>query len=512
MFISIFNDVLGPVMRGPSSSHTAGSFRIGRISRSLLNEKPEKAVFTFDPNGSYSQVYTQQGADLAFAAGLMNWGITDDRFTSALKHAEKRGLNLKFQISFLEDRHPNAVRIELSSESGKELKVDARSVGGGMIEVIRVGDWDVRIDGKSFDYLVESESGTDSRIDPFLSSLNAERISRQEKNNLIFCHYRGTAEWPEKVLEKLTCLKGVRRILDSHPVFFIKKGESLFEDAGGMIRYADNEGITLGQAALHYETRLLGLRESAGLEEMIRRYRIMERSVADGLLCRDIRMQLIPPSAHKIWKEEKDGNLPVGGWHTRAAARAMAALHISNSMGIVCAAPTGGAAGVIPGLIVTLAEKFQLDSKQAALCLFAAGAVGLIIAKRATFAAETAGCQVEIGAAGAMGAAAVVEASGGKPLEAADASAVSLQNTMGSVCDLVQGACEIPCHTRNAAAASSAMVCADLIRGGYENPISLDETVDAAYAAGRMLPSELRCTSKGGIAAAPSALKLSRKR
>jgi L-serine dehydratase len=91
-----------------------------------------------------------------------------------------------------------------------------------------------------------------------------------------------------------------------------------------------------------------------------------------------------------------------------------------------------------------------------------------------------------------------------------NAAAVSLQNTMGSVCDLVQGRCEIPCHTRNAAAASNAFLCADLIQGGYENLISLDETVDALYSVGKMMPSELKCTGKGGIALAPSAVSLSK--
>jgi len=144
--------------------------------------------------------------------------------------------------------------------------------------------------------------------------------------------------------------------------------------------------------------------------------------------------------------------------------------------------------------------------------LFAAGAVGLVLATRATFAAEIAGCQVEIGAAGAMAAAAVVEVAGGTAQQAADAAAISFQNTMGSVCDLVQGIVEIPCHTRNAVAASSAFVCADLILGGYANPVPLDETIDAVYAVGRMLPGELRCTALVGIALAPSALSLERRR
>ena len=134
------------------------------------------------------------------------------------------------------------------------------------------------------------------------------------------------------------------------------------------------------------------------------------------------------------------------------------------------------------------------------------------VAMRATFAAEIAGCQVEIGAAGAMGAAAVVEAAGGSARQAADAAAIALQNTMGSICDPVQGIVEIPCHTRNAAAASGAFVCADLILGGYTNPISLDETVDAVYAVGKMLPRELKCTALGGLSVTPSALALPRLR
>ena len=107
---------------------------------------------------------------------------------------------------------------------------------------------------------------------------------------------------------------------------------------------------------------------------------------------------------------------------------------------------------------------------------------------------------------------AVVEAAGGDAAQAADAAAISFQNTMGSVCDLVQGIVEIPCHTRNAVAASSAFVCADLILGGYRNPVPLDETVDAVLASGRMLPAELRCTARGGLAVTPSARDLKRRR
>ena len=115
---------------------------------------------------------------------------------------------------------------------------------------------------------------------------------------------------------------------------------------------------------------------------------------------------------------------------------------------------------------------------------------------------------MEIGAAGAMAAAAVVEFAGGTARQATDAAAISFQNTMGMVCDLVQGIVEVPCHTRNAVAASSALVCADLILGGYVNPIPLDQTVDAVYAVGMAMPAELRVTSQGGLAVTPAALSL----
>jgi L-serine dehydratase len=158
--------------------------------------------------------------------------------------------------------------------------------------------------------------------------------------------------------------------------------------------------------------------------------------------------------------------------------------------------------------MVTLAEERDLSRDQIALAMLAAGAVGMVLATRATFAAEVAGCQVEIGAAGAMAAAAVVDACGGSAAQACDAAAIAFQNTMGSVCDLLHGTVEIPCHTRNAVAAANAFVNADLILGGYTNFIPLDETIDAVYAVGKAMPPELRCTSKGGLAVCPSAAKL----
>ena len=139
-FFSIFNDVLGPVMRGQSSSHTAGSYYIGKLVRELLGDSPSEAVFTFAPDGSYARVFQAQGSDLAFAAGLMGWPITDERFNKALKIAEEQNLLIRFLVSpFPEADHPNSVKIALQSKEGKNLTAVAKSTGGGSIRIVQIG-------------------------------------------------------------------------------------------------------------------------------------------------------------------------------------------------------------------------------------------------------------------------------------------------------------------------------------------------------------------------------------
>ncbi len=506
-YISIFNDVLGPVMRGPSSSHTAGSYRIARMACSLLGERPHSATFSFDPTGSYAHVYHQQGADLAFAAGIMNWNITDERFPQALDIAAQQGLEINFKVAHLKGYdHPNTVKITVESNKGKKLTLVARSIGGGMVEFVKFKEYQVLLRGKAYEILLEVQNAHKTKVMQKIQQIcqddfHLNTISQKSKT-LIYWQQKKSLN-PEKQTQ-LKNTSGVSGLWIIEPVFHIIHGKPLFLSAQEMVTLAEKNNLTLGQLSIKYEAQLLGISEKEAIAEMIKRYEIMKSSIDKGLQDKNIKMQLLRPSARSIMQKESKAQLAIGGLHTRAAARALAVMHVSNSMGVVCAAPTGGSAGVIPAVIASLFEEKNLSPEQTAMALFAAGGIGLIIAQRATFAAEVAGCQVEIGAAGAMAAAAVIEAAGAKPLQANDAAAIALQNTMGSVCDPVRGMCEIPCHTRNAVATSNAFVCADLILGGYENPIPLDETIDAVLSVGKMLPSELRCTAKGGLAICPS--------
>ncbi len=457
-FISVFNDVIGPVMRGPSSSHTAGSFHIAATARNLLGEPPLRARLTFDRRGSYAETYDTQNADLAFASGFLGWALTDRRFFKALTLARTEGLRIVFRKGLLKKTdHPNMVQIELAGASGRGLDLLAKSTGGGSFLIVEVCGRPVRIDGKS-----------------------AVRLP-------------------------LDGFGGPPRRLTADPLFFPRSGEPLFSSAAAAVALARKKTMSLGCVGLRYEAELLGISEAEASTEMSRRFEIMQEAIRSGFDSGTVRLKQLRPSAEGLFRAEAEKRLPVGGWPARAAARALAVMHAAGSGGVVCAAPTGGSAGVLPAVLATLGEDFRAGSKTVLRALFAAGTVGLIFARRATFAAEVAGCQVEIGAAGAMAAAAVVEATGGSAAQACDAAAISLQNSMGSVCDLVAGRCEIPCHTRNASAAVSAFVCADLACGGYRNPIPLDETIDASLASGRMLPPELRVTSRGGLACAPSA-------
>ncbi|MAG92844.1 MAG: hypothetical protein CMJ48_03745 [Planctomycetaceae bacterium] len=509
--VSIFNHVLGPVMRGPSSSHTAGAFHIAGMARSLLAGTPRRAVFAFDPAGSYAATYVKQGADRGFAMGLMAKPLTDESFFTALDDAPQAGLEIEFEIRQLANPdHPNAVEIDLAAPDGASLRLVARSIGGGEVEFTHVDDRPVLFNGSAYETLLEVPAEKAESAKALLAGDNQsfdDPVATHE-DGFVRLTARRKAALSASFREELRALDDDARIWQSTPVYFLQQGEPLFSSAAEMLQVAAQHNASLGRTALAYEAQLLGLSEDEVLAETLRRYDVMVQSVERGLDPEFTGLQLLPASAGAIFNAEADGRLSVRSLHTRAAARAMAVMHVDGAMGVVCAAPTGGSAGVIPGTLVTLAEERSLTREQIALALLAAGSIGMILAIRGTFAAEVAGCQVEIGASGAMAAAAVVDAVGGTAQQASDAAAISFQNTMGTVCDLLHGMVEIPCHTRNAAAAASAFVNADLILGGYTNYIPLDETIDAVYAVGLAMPAELRCTSKGGLAVTPSAQSL----
>jgi L-serine dehydratase len=438
------------------------------------------------------------------------WDLLDDAFHDALSLAASSGVEIAFGGGdFPEADHPNWVTIDMEGESGKKVRTIAKSIGGGSVLVSSVDGYDTDIRGDAWTTLIRCRADSAGTLESELKRHGRVSVSRKGGGALVVL--QGVSEPSAELVGRLRGDGFAPTVL--RPIFFPIKGEPIFRSAAELAYYADSRGISVGEAALRYECAMLGLEREDAMREMLRRYAVMktacERAIAGRLA---MSMQLLRPTAQKIAESGRAGKLPFFGLHTRAAIRAMAVMHANGAMDVVCAAPTGGSAGALPGSVITLEEELGLSPEKVCMALWAAAAVGIVLDTRATFAAEVAGCQVEIGAGCAMASAACVEAAGGTVAETLDAAAIAFQNTMGSICDPVQGIVEIPCHTRNAAAAAGAFVNADLIMGGYENGIPLDETIDAVYEVGKMLPPELRCTSLGGMSLCPSALAMKRLR
>lgn len=139
-------DIIGPIMIGPSSSHTAGAARIGRVARQLLGERPVNAQVFF--HGSFEKTYQGHGTDRAVAGGLMDMGVDDERLRDSLQLAPKAGLEITFQPIKLRDAHPNTVVVHLTGETGKQVQVQAASIGGGSINVQYLDGLEVGFSGE----------------------------------------------------------------------------------------------------------------------------------------------------------------------------------------------------------------------------------------------------------------------------------------------------------------------------------------------------------------------------
>ena len=173
-------------------------------------------------------------------------------------------------------------------------------------------------------------------------------------------------------------------------------------------------------------------------------------------------------------------------------------------MGRIVAAPTAGASGVMPAVLLPLWRREGLSAHTMVECLFVAAGFGQVIATRASISGAEGGCQAEIGSASGMAAAALVHARGGTGEQMAHACAMALQNVLGLVCDPVAGLVEVPCVKRNVMGAVNAMACADMALAGITAAIPCDQVIDAMATVGRSLPSALRETGKGGLAATPA--------
>ena len=284
-----------------------------------------------------------------------------------------------------------------------------------------------------------------------------------------------------------------------------------FINGAQLLDYCEKNNKKISEAMFEREVTHLEADPERTMEKMRKAYSIMKGSVKKPLEEDIISMGgMIGGESKKLHELRSAGKNLCGSTVSKAIAYAMGVLEVNASMGLIVAAPTAGSSGVIPGVLCTIQEEYGFSDEEIVQALFNAGGIGYLITRNATTAGAEGGCQAEVGSASAMAASAVVELMGGTPRQCMDAASLAIVNILGLVCDPIGGLVENPCQNRNAMGASNALVAAELVLAGIKSITPIDETIEVMYAVGKSLPSELRETSMGGLAVAPSACETCR--
>lgn len=281
-----------------------------------------------------------------------------------------------------------------------------------------------------------------------------------------------------------------------------------YKSISELVNAASSAGRTISEVVLADQAEQLCISPDTLFERMDARLSVMEDSVKAGMnpALRST-SGLTGGDASRMWDHAASGGI-CGGFTNRAMARALAVSENNAAMGKIVAAPTAGSCGILPGAVVSMLDEGRCSREAAVMALFTAGAFGMVIAQNASIAGAEGGCQAECGSAAAMAAAALVELMGGTPQQCAHACAMAIKNQLGLVCDPVAGLVEIPCIKRNVSGVAIAFSSAEMALAGIESKIPADECIGAMREVGCSIPSALRETAKGGLAATPTGERL----
>lgn len=283
-----------------------------------------------------------------------------------------------------------------------------------------------------------------------------------------------------------------------------------YESLAEAVTDAEAAGISLGELGLRAEADA-GFRTRDQVEHALgRALEVMRGAVTQGLPGNLKSVSgLVGGDAAMVTRAV--GPL-AGTVFTDAIARALAVQEVNAAMGVIVAAPTAGGAGVLPGVLLGIAKHRNVTDRALVLALATAGLVGAVVAVRASLSGAEGGCQAETGAAAGMAAAAGVELLGGSPTEAVHAVALTMQGSLGLICDPLGGLVEVPCVYRNATGAAMALAGIEMSLAGVRFPIPVDEVIDTMGEIGRNMDVRYRETAGGGLAATPTGRKLARGR
>lgn len=280
----------------------------------------------------------------------------------------------------------------------------------------------------------------------------------------------------------------------------------MYQSVKDLVRTAEIQQKALSELVIEAECHESGSNRKEVWQRMRANLLTMRAAIKQGENELGVRSKtgLTGGEAIKLKKYRAKGKTLSGDVMMAAVENAIATNEVNAAMGVICATPTAGSSGTLPGALFMLEQRLGLSEDQMIRFLFTAGGLGLIIANHAGIAGATGGCQEEVGSASAMAAAAAVEAAGGSPKQSSQALAIALSNLLGLVCDPIAGLVEIPCVKRNAIGAGNALIAADMALAGCTSMIPADECISALDKVGRSMSVDLRETGLGGLAGTPT--------
>lgn len=506
---SIFNDVIGPVMRGPSSSHCAASLRIARLCRDLMDDNIKVILIEFDPNGSLATTHKSQGSDMGLFGGFLGWEAYDERLPESEKYLATAGINVEIKICDIKADHPNAYKIRL--KNGKETRsLTAISTGGGMIEVIEIDGVAVSMAGDYFETLVYC-SEADEIISFLQASIAYDSITFQHGDEMSFVEIKSQAPIDNLICDELRAMNSVHFIKCLKPVLPVMARNNLqvpFITCNEMLAYNEGKNKALWELAVDYEAARGNISAEEVFEKMRKIIHIMGNAIELGLKGTHYEDRILGSQSLQFQQKLAANQLVGGDANNRIIMYVSAMMEVKSSMGVIVAAPTAGSCGALPGALFGTAHAMGLPEDEIVKAMLSAGLIGVFIAAHATFAAEVGGCMAETGSGGGMAAAGIVGMKGGTLKQSIAAASLALQNSLGIICDPIGNRVEAPCLGRNVMAATNAISCANMALSDYEQLIPLDEVIETMKVVGDQIHHTLRCTNLGGLSITNAAKKI----
>ena len=285
----------------------------------------------------------------------------------------------------------------------------------------------------------------------------------------------------------------------------------MYKALADAIKDAERENKSLAQVALAAEARDQGRSIEDIRAALKRALDVMRTAIEKGLTGDLISASgLVGGDAAKL-RQNPNGPLAQTPFRD-ILTRALAVQEVNAAMGVIVAAPTAGGAGVLPAILTGLAKAKNIGDEKVVDGLATAGLIGAVVAERASLSGAEGGCQAETGAAAGMAAGAATEMLGGSPSQVGHAVALTMQGTLGLVCDPLGGLVELPCVFRNATGSAIALAGIEMALSGITFAIPVDEVIDVMGEIGREMDVRYRETAGGGLAATPTGRRLAKER